>query len=337
MFESVRPGRALTNCKQRFFAATGSLQLPQPISRPNCVNVVNAVNTVNAVNAVNSRQKFFPVTQAGASGEYAWRRKGRWESIHVTAEEQPAAIESDSVEEFITEHYWGYTARGEACSEYQVEHPRWKVGRAVAAALDADVSSLYGEAFVESLAGPPASAFIADGSPVVVRKTSGLPANDESRTSLSAYEFCANATDVADAADTADKLFSLLGFQLWNVLGSALWEFCPFSSRSGRREFLLSRPPYQSARTPSTVMVSPSAIWAVVPFGKVINPSPPTRVPSYIPRITLGDGRGIKAPDLYTTTLPLRKLMVSRTGIGTPSNVRSWPSTKRERCPLGRA
>ena len=34
-------------------------------------------------------------------------------------------------EEFITEHYWGYTAqRNGGCTEYKVEHPRWNVWKA---------------------------------------------------------------------------------------------------------------------------------------------------------------------------------------------------------------
>src|SRR5665647_3720873 len=82
--------------------------------------------------------------------------------------------------------------------------------------------------------------------------------------------------------------------------------------------------PYQSARTPWTVMVCPLVIWAVVPPGKVTNPSARTRVPSYIPMITLGDGRGIKTPDLYTTTLPLHKVMVSNPLMEAPSKVRSY-------------
>ena len=104
--------------------------------------------------------------------EYGWQRQGRWESVQAAAEGQPEAIKNGSVEEFITEHYWGYTAHKAACSEYQVEHPRWQVWHAAEAALDADVSSLYGDAFVESLSARPASAFIADGSPVVVRHAS---------------------------------------------------------------------------------------------------------------------------------------------------------------------
>ncbi|MGK4277505.1 DUF2071 domain-containing protein, partial [Escherichia coli] len=80
---------------------------------------------------------------------YAWRRKGAWESISATAVGSPLATLEGSLEEFITEHYWGYTARGRDCSEYQVEHPRWRVWRAEGAALDAEVSNLYGSAFAK--------------------------------------------------------------------------------------------------------------------------------------------------------------------------------------------
>ncbi len=103
--------------------------------------------------------------------EYSWYRSGRWESLHVTGSGKPQDIVSGSEEEFITEHYWGYTARTAGCSEYQVEHPRWRVWLGIDAGLDADVSSLYGERFAEPLSGRPTSAFIADGSPITVRKS----------------------------------------------------------------------------------------------------------------------------------------------------------------------
>lgn len=109
-------------------------------------------------------------TRPGIRVEYAWRRTGQWESLEVTGCGEPVEIERDSEAEFITEHYWGYTARADGCSEYQVEHPRWKVWHGAEATLNADISGLYGERFVESLSGTPASAFIADGSAVTVRK-----------------------------------------------------------------------------------------------------------------------------------------------------------------------
>jgi uncharacterized protein YqjF (DUF2071 family) len=101
--------------------------------------------------------------------EYAWRRNARWESIRATGRGSPREIEAGSEEEFVTEHYWGYTARQNFTSEYQVEHPRWKVWQGADATFDADISSLYGNDFVESLSGPPSSVFIADGSEVTVR------------------------------------------------------------------------------------------------------------------------------------------------------------------------
>lgn len=111
---------------------------------------------------------------SGIRAEYAWRRAGRWESLYATAEGQPQKIVPGSEEEFITEHYWGYTARRSGCYEYQVEHPPWSVWTATEAALDANVAGLYGPRFVSSLSGRPASAFIADGSPIIVRCRSAL-------------------------------------------------------------------------------------------------------------------------------------------------------------------
>lgn len=111
---------------------------------------------------------------AGLNVSYGWRRAGRWESLHAVGEGEPQSVVAGSEEEFITEHYWGYTGRRGGCTEYQVEHPQWKVWQCTEARLDADVSTLYGDRFVESLSSKPSSAFIADGSPVIVRSKSDL-------------------------------------------------------------------------------------------------------------------------------------------------------------------
>jgi len=107
--------------------------------------------------------------ESSIRAEYAWRRSGRWESIVASASGEAREIKAGSEEEFITEHYWGYTSRRGGCNEYEVEHPRWRVWRADEAKLEADIAGLYGESFVECLSAKPTSAFIADGSGVVVR------------------------------------------------------------------------------------------------------------------------------------------------------------------------
>jgi uncharacterized protein YqjF (DUF2071 family) len=116
------------------------------------------------------------ISDNGVGVEYAWRRSGHWESLKAIGKGKPQDVGIGSEEEFITEHYWGYTARGAGCDEYEVEHPKWRVWRAHESVLNADTSGLYGERFVESLSVPPSSAFIADGSAITVRcKSSSMP------------------------------------------------------------------------------------------------------------------------------------------------------------------
>jgi uncharacterized protein len=79
-----------------------------------------------------------------------------------------------SLEEFITEHYWGFNGHRGRCTQYQVEHPKWRLWRATDPVFQADVRSLYGAGFVEPLSVVPASAFVAEGSAVVVRRGSVL-------------------------------------------------------------------------------------------------------------------------------------------------------------------
>lgn len=101
---------------------------------------------------------------------YGWRRGKKWESISMSALGEAQGTSAGSHEEFMTEHYWGYTALGARVSEYRVEHPRWRVWPARAWKLQADVAALYGREFVETLSAPPVSAFIAEGSHVEVRR-----------------------------------------------------------------------------------------------------------------------------------------------------------------------
>jgi uncharacterized protein len=100
---------------------------------------------------------------------YGWRLRGRWNGIGAVVGGSPQEAAPGSEEEFITEHYWGYSSlRGGGCVEYQVEHPRWRVWKLLRPVLDCDVAPLYGRQFAEPLTGEPSSAFLADGSEVAV-------------------------------------------------------------------------------------------------------------------------------------------------------------------------
>lgn len=106
--------------------------------------------------------------------KYSWKHGGRWHSLGVEASpaSQPIAVESE--EEFITEHYWGYTRRGNgSTSAYEVQHPRWETYPVLRHALDVDFGELYGAAFASLNGQEPASVLLAEGSPVRVLSGSG--------------------------------------------------------------------------------------------------------------------------------------------------------------------
>ena len=115
-----------------------------------------------------------PGASAGGAGRnvgYEWRHGGRWCHVGVVARGLPDIPPADSEETFITEHYWGYVRQRDGRTvEYRVEHPQWRVSSAVESRFECDVAALYGTPFAGFLSGTPASAFLADGSAVTVRR-----------------------------------------------------------------------------------------------------------------------------------------------------------------------
>ena len=100
---------------------------------------------------------------------YGWSFAGRENQMEVSVEGEPQLAAVESCEEFITEHYWGYTRQRDGGTvEYQVEHPRWRVWPAREAIFDGEAEALYGKTFAPFLRRQPASAFLADGSAVTV-------------------------------------------------------------------------------------------------------------------------------------------------------------------------
>ena len=105
----------------------------------------------------------------GIDVEYGLMDRGKWQRVWACGDGAPRPMQSGSIDEFIAEHYWGYTARPSGCSEYEVQHVPWRIWPARDYSLELDVPGLYGQPFVECLAAKPASAFIAEGSPVSVK------------------------------------------------------------------------------------------------------------------------------------------------------------------------
>jgi uncharacterized protein YqjF (DUF2071 family) len=105
----------------------------------------------------------------GPSAAYQWQFNGKWCQINAEASGTPVHPAEGSLEQFITEHYWGYTARRDSPTiEYRVSHVPWRVWNAASAGFEGDGDALYGRGFREILRRPPDSSFIADGSSVLV-------------------------------------------------------------------------------------------------------------------------------------------------------------------------
>lgn len=102
---------------------------------------------------------------------YSWRLNKSLNYLTVRPKGELKTLKDNSVEEFITEHYWGYnTQKNEKTMEYKVEHPRWRIWDVDSYEYEVSVEELYGKQFVEFLEAKPISSFLAEGSKVKVYK-----------------------------------------------------------------------------------------------------------------------------------------------------------------------
>ena len=101
---------------------------------------------------------------------YSWKMK-KWNTFSVISSTESEIIPIHSDEEFITEHYWGYTKIGEnRTSEYGVEHPRWEVYPIKEYHIDVDFEANYGKVFSFLNEKEPDSVMLAEGSAIRVMK-----------------------------------------------------------------------------------------------------------------------------------------------------------------------
>jgi uncharacterized protein len=111
--------------------------------------------------------------EASQSIRYEWQVKvsDRWCRLSAQTEGFPAVPQPGTLQAFIAEHYWGYSAQSDGrCLEYHVAHAPWQVWATRIAGFEGDASALYGRELGTILQRRPDSAFVADGSPVVVFK-----------------------------------------------------------------------------------------------------------------------------------------------------------------------
>lgn len=99
---------------------------------------------------------------------FDWGKKFEY-ALKVETSLQVQPIVKGSKEEFIFEHYWGYTSLpGSRTGEYRVKHPRWNIYPVHDFSYQIDFGKLYGDDFSFLNHQQPDSLFVAEGSEVSV-------------------------------------------------------------------------------------------------------------------------------------------------------------------------
>jgi uncharacterized protein YqjF (DUF2071 family) len=144
----------------------GVVFIKEIVPKPALTFVANAVYKENY--QTMPTQHSWETSADSLTVEYRWQ-KARWHSLKVVADRNATPIQPGSEEEFITEHYWGYTKiKGTSTSEYRVEHPRWEVYPTKEYLINVDFASVYGAEFDFLRRGKPVSVFLAEGSEITV-------------------------------------------------------------------------------------------------------------------------------------------------------------------------
>jgi uncharacterized protein len=100
---------------------------------------------------------------------YQWKINNEWNNIQVRALNKSDSIIKESFEEYIFEHYFGYTKINEnVTEEYKIAHPGWKINKVITKAVNCNFNEMYGKEFGFLSNIEPENVFIAEGSSVEV-------------------------------------------------------------------------------------------------------------------------------------------------------------------------
>jgi hypothetical protein len=101
--------------------------------------------------------------------KYSWCKNKQWQYISVLANNQAMDMKENSLEEYIFEHYYGYTKiNNQLTEEYKISHPRWYLNNITKFDIECNFKLNYGDAFAFLNNEKPITVFIAEGSKVAV-------------------------------------------------------------------------------------------------------------------------------------------------------------------------
>jgi hypothetical protein len=108
----------------------------------------------------------------GLDVAYRWRTNDSSGEIKLQTQGDPYVPSEGSLEQFITQQYWGYTSQRDGGTiEYRVTHPVWELWQAREVSLGCtNTEYLYGKELATVLRSQPHSALFAEGSEVAVMR-----------------------------------------------------------------------------------------------------------------------------------------------------------------------
>lgn len=101
---------------------------------------------------------------------YSWKMNNNWNTISVNASKSKHSMKKKSMEEFIFEHYFGYTKVSETETiEYKINHPSWQVNLIITSEINCNFEEMYGNDFGFLSTKKPDSIMLAEGSDISVK------------------------------------------------------------------------------------------------------------------------------------------------------------------------
>lgn len=147
----------------------GVVFIKEIVSKPAITFVANVLYNEN-YDTMHTAHEFSKV-DGNKKIAYKWGRKQNNlnEFSFVTSGKKSSLIPG-SMEEFITEHYWGYAANGDETTEYEVAHPQWNILEHKEHFINCNFASVYGKEWEFLNTQKPSSVFMAEGSEIIVYK-----------------------------------------------------------------------------------------------------------------------------------------------------------------------
>lgn len=111
--------------------------------------------------------------------DYNWKIASFWNHLKVNASASSNPMLVGGMEEFIFEHYWGYSGgKDRPTTEYEVSHNRWQVNPVESYSIACDFDAMYGKDFEILSHQKPESVLFTEGSSISVKwKRNKVPAS----------------------------------------------------------------------------------------------------------------------------------------------------------------